>query len=251
MDDKRSTLLAVSAAYLLGLAAFIGVRGAVAAAAGIGWPSVLWFALPLAATYTGAAAMGVTLVRDGMTLWWWLPALLFVALGLPVDGWVIGSSLLATRLAPVAGSAADLALVLAPAAVLFIRARGPRVDVHGRLIPALAVFAVSVLLAMRVGQESADVSMSVGAALLAFGICSRATSWRRALLFVTIAVAVGAQVPGSFATAISQGNLGPLAIKDVSMEVVVACLCFAIAPLARAWDSVLTRREDRRALAEV
>jgi hypothetical protein len=214
------------------------------------WPSVLWFALPLAATYTGAAAMGMILVRDGVTRWWWLPAVSFVAIGLPVEGWVTGSSFLATRLTPIVGLAVDVLVVLAPAAVLLARARSPRVETHGRIVPVVAVSAVSVVLAMLIGQAGPDVSLSVGMAMLAFGTCSQSSSWRRAAAFVVIALALGAQVPASFASAISQGNLGPVAIRDASMELVVACLCFAIAPLSRAWDQLLARRTDHRVVAK-
>jgi hypothetical protein len=42
---------------------------------------------------------------------------------------------------------------------------------------------------------------------------SQSSSWRRAATFVVIALALGAQVPASSADAISQGNLGPVAIS--------------------------------------
>jgi hypothetical protein len=235
MNERRSIAFAL-AAVALGMAVFVGIRwGAVSAELTPEWPSALWFALPLAASYAGAAAMGMILVRDGVTRWWWLPAVLFVGIGTPVEGWVQGSSFLATRLTPVVGSAVDVLLVLAPAAVLFARARGRRAEIPdrivGRIVPVVAVSAVCVVLAMLVGQSGPDVSGSVGITLLTFGACSRSSSWGRAVAFVLIAIAVGAQVPGSF-------------------EIVVACLCFAIAPLSRAWDHLLIRLAARRVAAE-
>jgi hypothetical protein len=185
-----------------------------------------------------------------VTRWWWLPAVSFVAIGLPVEGWVTGSSFFATRLTPIVGLAVDVLVVLAPAAVLLARARSPRVEIHGRIVPVVAVSAVSLVLAMLIGQAGQDVSLSVGMALLAFGTCSQSSSWRRAAAFVVIALALGAQVPASFASAVSQGNLGPVAIRDASMEFVVACLCFAIAPLCLAWDQLLARRADHRVVAK-
>lgn len=251
VKDKRALAFALATVYLVGMATFVGVRwGSVSTEMTTEWPSVLWFALPLAATYTGAAAMGVILVRDGVTRWWWLPAVLFIAIGLPVEGWVQGSSFLATRLAPILGSAFDVLVILAPAAVLFARARGPRVEIHGRVVPVVAVSAASVALAMLLGPAGADVSLSVGVALLTFGTCSQSSSWRRAAAFVVIAMALGAQVPASFANAASQGFLGPIAFRDSSVEVVVACLCFAIAPLSRAWGQLLARRAEHAIVAE-
>jgi len=134
--------------------------------------------------------------------------------------------------------------------VLLVRSRPPRVDVHGRTVPVVAVTAVSVVLAMLVGQTGPDVSLSVGLTMLAFGACSQASSWTRALVFIAIAMTLGAHVPASFANAVSQGSLGPVAIRDASLELVIACLCFAIAPLSTAWGHVLERRAGRQVVAK-
>ena len=244
--SNRSLIWGTAGAFALGMGVFVGLRwGAVYTEMATRWPEVLWFALPLAATYAGAAAMGVILVRDGVKRWWWLPAVLFVALGLPVESWVHGSSFLATRLPSIVGAAVDALLVLAPAVVLLSRTHAPRVEIVGRVVPVVFVFALSVAMAMVVGQTGPDVSLSVGLALLSFGALSQSSSWLRALSFVAIALALGAQVPSSFATAISQGYLGPLAVRDASLEVVIALFCFAIAPLSRAWEQLLARRAGR------
>ena len=245
MDSPRTPKVpAVTATVLIGMATFIGLRwSGVMAEAGVDSPEVWWFVLPLAASYFGAAAMGMILVRDGVTRWWWLPALLFVAIGLPVEGWVTGSNILTTRTLPVAGSVVDLIAVLAPAAVLLGLTRTRRAQASpGRLVPVIAVAAVSVTLAMLVGQTGPDVSISVGVALLVLGVLSQSSSWLRALSFVAIAIVLGAQIPASLANAISQGDLGVVAIRDASMEIVVACLCFSIAALSRAWSRLLSRQ---------
>lgn len=250
MDEHPNSRLLVGATLGLGAALFTGLRWEVLTTESLSWPNTAWLALPILLTFVGAASIGLILLKDGVTRWWWLPATGFVLLGLPVESWVGSASLVATRIGPVAGSALDLIVVLAPGAVLALCVPRTRTVIHDRVVPTVVVVAVSVAAAMLVGAEGPDASLSVGFALLAFGVCSQSASWRRALTFFAVAIALGAQVPGSFATSAAQGDFfGGLAVVDASMEVVVALLAFSIAPLTTAWRYVL-RRHGANVIAE-
>jgi hypothetical protein len=98
------------------------------------------------------------------------------------------------------------------------------------------------MLAMKINENGPDVTLSVGLALLALGHWSQSASLRRAAAFVIVAVALGAQVPASFAISMSQGLAGPTAWVDASMDVVVALLAFGIAPMTRVWERLLKRK---------
>jgi hypothetical protein len=230
----------------LGMAIFVGVRWAeLNVRADVGWHVVAWLALPMALTYAGAVATGLILLRDGVTRWWWVPATLFVVLGPPIDDWV-GWSIVSTQVGFVAGSVLDLATILGPVALLAVRTRGrQRTTTRDRLIPTVFVAAVAIALAMRISESGPDVTLSVGVALLALGLLSQSASWRRALAYVIVALALGAQVPASFATSMSQGLAGPTAWVDSSMDVVVALLAFGIVPMTQAWGLLLKRRAPR------
>jgi hypothetical protein len=233
-------------ATLFGLALFIGVRWTtVSTVNAVEWPELLWFAFPLGVTYLAATAMGVVLVADGTPRWWWLPGALFVAIGAPVEGYVTIPRT-TWNVASIISMAIDAVLVLSPAVVAWLRTSPERTRVPGRAVPVLGLTCTSLVLAILVGQTGPDVPMSVGAALVSFGACSRSSSSGRALLFVAIAIALGAQIPASFVNGISQGSLGPVAIRDASMVVVVACLSFAIAPLSTAWARILERHAESR-----
>lgn len=242
---SRQTTLIVAVVFSLGMALFIGIRwSGVSAEAGVEGSAVAWFALPLGLTYAGASAIGLLLAGDGTKRRWWLPGTAFVALGLPVESWVTGSSFLASQVGSFAGTAVDLAAVLTPAAVYLMLAKTPRTASRNRLVPSVAMISVSLVAAMLVGQYGPDVSLSVGIALLSFGVLSQSASWRRAAAFIAVALCLGAQVAASFATGISQGypGFGFVAFKDASLEVVVALLAYSIAPLSAAWDHLLTQR---------
>ncbi|MGH2640744.1 MAG: hypothetical protein ACRDGO_03485 [Actinomycetota bacterium] len=196
--------------------------------------------VPIVLTYLAAAAAGLLLVKDGVTRWWWVPGTALVIFGFPVDHWV-GWSVITTRFGVTAGSIVDLLAVLAPAGVAWLGARGRRVGIHGRLIPALLIGTISAIITMRVGIDGPDLSLPVGAALLALGILSRSSSWQRASAFLLIAVSLGAQIPAAFAVSLSQGSVGPIAIADASVDIAVAVLAFSIAPLTPMVRRLLAR----------
>jgi hypothetical protein len=110
------------------------------------------------------------------------------------------------------------------------------------------VAAVAMVLAMRIGENGPDVTLSVGLALLALGYLSQSASWRRAVVFVMVALVLGAQVPASFA--ITQGLAGPTAWVDSPVDVLIAVLAFGIVPATRVWVRLL-KRDPRRVVAEV
>lgn len=251
MEDRRSVGPLAPAMFPLGVVVFVGVRWAELSSIRVGadWQSAAWLALPIALAYAGAVATGLILLRDGVTRWWWVPATLFVVLGPPIDDWV-GWSIVSTQVGFVAGSLLDLATILGPVALLAVRTRGrQRITTSDRVIPTLFVVAVAIVLAMRISESGPDVTLSVGLALLALGLLSQSASWRRALAFVMVALALGPQVPASFVIAMSQGLAGSTAWIDASMDVVVAVLAFGIAPMTLAWGR-LVKREAPQAIAE-
>jgi hypothetical protein len=231
--------LAVAITSGAGFAFFAGVRWIELVRLGnVGWPEMAWFVFPIALTYAAAVATGLLLLKDGVTRWWWVPATALVALGLPVDDWV-GWSAVSTAAGAITGAAADLAAMLAPVGVAWFVVRGRRIEVRGRLIPALLVAGVVLILGFRVGVDGPDLTPSVGVALLALGLGSQSSSWRRAVAFVLIAVALGAQVPASLANALAQGRLGPVAFVDATVDIGVSLLAFGIAPLSAVSRRVL------------
>jgi hypothetical protein len=233
--------------FALGAVLFVGVRWAelTSTRSGADWHTAAWLTLPIALTYAGAVATGLILLRDGVTRWWWVPATLFVVLGPPIDDWV-GWSIVSTQVGLVAGSVLDLVTILGPVALLAVRPRGRQgITNRDRLIPTVFVTAVAMILAMRISEIGPDVTLSVGLALLALGHLSQSASWRRAVAFVIVAIALGAQVPASFVIAMSQDMAGPTAWVDASMDVVVAVLAFGIVPMAQAWGRLLKRRPPR------
>lgn len=237
MEDRRGVGLLVPVMFALGVVLFVGVRWAelTSVRSGADWHNAAWLALPIALTYAGAVATGLILLRDGVTRWWWVPATLFVVLGPPIDDWV-GWSIVSTQVGFVVGSVLDLATILGPVALLAVRTRGRQgITSRDRLIPTVFVAAVAIALAMRIGESGPDVTLSVGLALLALGHLSQSASWRRAVSFVVVALALGAQVPASFVISMSQGLAGPTAWVDASMDVVVAVLAFGIVPMTQAW----------------
>ena len=196
--------------------------------------------VPIVLTYLAAAAAGLLLLKDGVTRWWWVPGTALVVFGFPVDHWV-GWSVISTRFGFAAGSIVDLLTVLAPALVAWLGARGSLVRIHGRLIPALLVTTISAVLAMRVGIDGPDLSLPVGATVLALGIFSQSSSWQRASAFLLIAVSLGAQIPASLAVSLSQGAVGPIATADASVDIAVAVLAFSIAPMTPIVRRLLAR----------
>lgn len=234
-----------TAAFVLGMATFVGVRIPTLMDQ-VGYTSTaIWLlSLPIAFTYAGATALGLILVRDRVLRWWWVPATMFLLFGAPVDAW-IGWSAIAMNLGSVPGTAVDLVALLAPAGALILSTRPSGVRIHDRVVPTVLGAGVAAILAMRIGSNGPDVSLGVGAALLAFGAFSQSTSWRRAVVFIGLAVALGSQIPASFAVALSQRLTGPVAWVDASMDIVIALLAFSIAPLARLSQRLLASRSGR------
>jgi hypothetical protein len=246
MEDRRHVGLLVLSTSGLGIIVFVGVRWVeLTVRSGADWQNAAWLALPIAVAYVGAVATGLVLLRDGVTRWWWVPATLLVVLGPPIDDWV-GWSIVSTQGGFVAGSVLDLAAILAPGAVLAVHTRGGRgITTRDRLIPTVFVTTVAVVLAMRIGENGPDTTLSVGLALLALGHWSQSASWRRAAAFVVVAVALGAQVPASFAISASQDLAGPTAWVDASMDVVVSLLAFGIVPMTSVWGRLLNGSAPR------
>jgi hypothetical protein len=118
------------------------------------------------------------------------------------------------------------------------------VRVHDRIVPAVLVAGISAIIAMQVGAGGPDASAGVAVAVLTSGTLSRSTSWRRAFVFIGLAVALGSQIPASLAIALSQRLTGPVAWIDASMDVAIALLAFSIAPLARPSQRIFARRSD-------
>jgi hypothetical protein len=251
MKGRLGVRFLVPGMFALGMVLFVGVRWAeLTIRSGANWHSAAWLAVPIALTYAGAVTTGLILLRDGVTRWWWVPATLFVALGPPIADWV-GWSIVSSRVGLVAGSLLDLATILGPLAVLAARARSQRgIKTRDRLIPTVLVAAVAIVLAMRIGESGPDVTLSVGLALLALGYLSESASWHRAVAFVIVALALGAQVPASFVISASQGLAGPIAWVDASMDVALALLAFGIIPMTRVWVRLLNRSAPR-VVAEV
>lgn len=198
--------------------------------------------VPIVLTYVAAAALGLLLVKDGVTRWWWVPGTMLVLFGFPVDHWV-GWSVVSTRLGVVAGSLVDWLAVLAPAGVAWLRARRNRVKSPGRLIPTLVVVTISAILTMRIGIDGPDLSLPVGMALIALGVFSQSSSPKRAVAFVLIGVSLGAQIPASLAVSLGQGEVGPVAITDALIDIAVSVLAFSIAPLSMVSRRVFERPE--------
>jgi hypothetical protein len=235
---SRAPKIATIGSFLGGLAVFAGVR----------WEQVIhWggqsmpgLVVPIALTYVAAAILGLLLVKDGETRWWWIPGTMLALFGFPVDHW-IGPSVVSTRLGSVAGSLVDWLAVLAPAGVAWLGARRNRVKSPGRLVPTLLIVTISAILTMRIGIDGPDLSLPVGMALIGLGVFSRSSSPKRAVAFVLIAVCLGAQIPASVAISLGQGELGSFAITDALIDTAVAVLAFNIAPL-----SVVSRRMFER-----
>jgi len=245
MEASRERTIVPTSAFILGMATFVGVRfPTMMDQVGYSTTAIWLLALPIAVTYAGAATLGLILVRDRVLRWWWLPATLFLLFGAPVDWW-IGSSAIAMKLGAGPGIAIDVVTVLAPAGALILSTRSSGMRIHDRLVPAVLVSGVAAILSMQVGSDGPDVSLGVAAALLALGILSRSTSWRRAVVFIGLAVALGSQIPASFAIALSQRLTGPVAWVDASMDVLIALLAFSIAPLARMSQRLFAGRSDR------
>jgi hypothetical protein len=242
MKGRLGVRFLVPGMCALGMVLFVGVRWAeLTISSGADWHSAAWLAVPIALTYAGAVATGSILLRDGVTRWWWVPATLFVALGPPIADWV-GWSIVSSRFGLVAGSLLDLVTILGPLAVLAARTRSQRVSkTRDRLIPTVLVATVAIVLAMRIGENGPDVTLSVGLALLALSHLSQSASWHRAVAFVIVALALGAQVPASFVISASQGLAGPTAWMDASMDVALALLAFGIIPMTRVWVRLLNR----------
>ena len=220
--------------FLGGLAVFAWVRWEqVTHWGGQSMPELV---VPIGLTYVAAATLGLMLVKDGVTRWWWVPGTMLVLFGFPVDHWV-GWSVVSTRLGVVAGSLVDWLAVLAPAGVAWLGARRNHVESPGRLVPTLLVVTISAILTMRIGIDGPDLSLPVGMALIALGVFSQSSSPKRAVAFVLVAVSLGAQIPGSLAVALGQGEVGSVAITDALVDIAVAVLAFSIAPL-----SVVSRR---------
>lgn len=169
---------------------------------------------------------------------------------LPFESWRIGSTSVVTSSAGAfVGSALDLAVMLAPAAVLAMLTTRTRVELTGdRIVPSIVAVATSVLIAMLVGIEGPDAS-TAALAMLAFGICSQSWSWRRAAVFVAIALSLGADLPGSLAMSLSQGQLGSMGLRDGMVDFWIA-LAFSIAPLASVWARVFRQRSPVAATTE-
>jgi hypothetical protein len=234
-------------AIVVGLVVFAGVRlGSLSAPSGSDpWSdpgTTAWPVVPMLFAYVGATSIGLVLLGDSVTRWWWLPATLFVMFDLPFEAWIGSSSVVTSNAGAFVGSALDLTVMLAPAAVLTMLTTRTRVALtHERIVPSIAIVATCVLLAMLVGIEGPDAS-TAALAMLAFGILSQSWSGRRAAVFVAIALSLGGDLPGSLAMSLSQGSLGSVAIRDGSVDFVIALLAFSIAPLAHAWARVLGRR---------
>ena len=199
--------------------------------------------VPVVLTYGAAAALGLMLVKDGLTRWWWVPGTMLVLFGFPVDDWV-GWSVVMTRFGVVAGSLVDWLAVLAPAGVAWLGARRNHVRSPGRLVPTLVVVTISATLTMRIGIDGPDLSLPVGIALIAFGVFSQSSSPKRAVALLLIAVSLGAQIPASLAVTIGQGEFGPVAITDAFVDIAVALLAFSIAPLSVVSRGFLERPAD-------
>jgi hypothetical protein len=249
MRGSRRRTIVPTAAFIVGMMTFAGVRLPTLMDQ-VGYPTTaIWLlTLPIAVTYAAGATLGLILVRDRVIRWWWLPATLFLIFGAPVDAW-IGWSAVSMKLGYVPGTAVDLVAILAPAGALILLTRPSGVRIHDRLVPAVLIAGVSVILAMRVGNDGPDASFGVAAALLALGTLSQSTSWRRAVVFVALAVALGSQIPASLANALSQRLTGPVAWVDASMDIAIALLAFSIAPLARVSRRMFAS-QSRRAIAD-
>jgi hypothetical protein len=228
---SRPLKIAMIGSVLGGLAVFAGVRWE--QVTHWGGQSMPGLVVPIVLTYVAAATLGLMLVRDGVTRWWWVPGTMLVLFGFPVDQWV-GWSVVSTRLGSVAGSLVDWLAVLAPAGVAWLGARPNHDKSPGRLVPTLLVVTISAILTMRIGIDGPDLSLPVGMALIALGVFSRSSSPKRAVAFVLIAVCLGAQIPASLAVSLGQGEIDSVAISDALIDIAVAVLAFSIAPLSGA-----------------
>lgn len=243
MEQRRRVSPFVSLASVVGVSVFAGVRlASISTAAGSEpWAdpgSIAWTVAPMLLTYVGAASIGLVLVRDGVTRLWWVPATLFVMFDLPFESWIGSTSVVTSSAGAFVGSGLDLVVILAPAAVLAMLTTRKRVELtHDRIVPSIAIVAICVLLAMLVGIGGPDAS-TAALAMLAFGICSQSWSWRRAAVFVAIALSLGADLPGSLAMSLSQGHLESIGLRDGTVDFGIALLAFSIAPLASVWARV-------------
>ena len=239
MSRRIGTAL-VAAASAGGLGVFVAVR----------WASLsetlrlegAWILLPVVVTYAAAATIGPILLRDGIKRWWWVPAALFVLPDAPFESWIGTTSWVATHLGAPGRSVVDLATILAPGAVLALRSDRPAARIgDDRIVPAFIVIAISFLLAIGIGIDGPDASIATALTLLAFGVCSQSSSPPRALIFLVVAVALGADIPGSFAWSAAQGDIGSVAVRDGTVDIAIALLAFSIAPLAKATQFVRVR----------
>jgi hypothetical protein len=207
----------------------------------VGASDLAWLLVPMLLTYAAAATIGLVLLGDGENRWWWVPACLFVLADRPFEAWVGSTSVISANFGVLAGSATDAALILAPGILRATRSTAsPEPLGDERILPSLAVFVVSLLLAMLVGINGPDASTAAALAIFAFGICSRSRSWMRAVTFVAIAACLGAALPASAALALAQGQLG-WAGRDATVDLAIALLSYSIAPLSYAVHLVRVR----------
>jgi hypothetical protein len=237
---KRHGSISVAVAFVGGLTLFVAVRWTSL------WPTLrvdeVWILVPVVLTYAAATAIGLILLRDGIARWWWVPATLFVLPDAPFESWVGATSSIATHVGGPLSSLVDLVTYLAPGAVVALGSDRRNIRLaDDRIVPATVVIAASLLVAFSIGVDGPDASIAACVAVVAFGVCSQSTSLVRALIFVAVVVALGADIPGSFARAASQGDVGSTALRDGTVDIAIALLSFTIAPLAQATRRIRLR----------
>jgi hypothetical protein len=170
----------------------------------------------VALVYAAAAVPAILLARDGVRVWW-LPSVVFLLLGTPVERWLGYDSLVVRSAGSFTSMPVDLAAVLVPALIL-ARAAGVERRAIGRdrLLAAAIVLAAYLSWLLPRSMESADPTAGSVALIFLFAVCWRLEGLWRHVTFVGVAFAASKLV----AYLIFEGPLAIGAGFHVSLDLV-------------------------------
>jgi hypothetical protein len=244
---SRLRPLMVPIAVLFGAVVFVGLRvpllveayrfDAVGDVGGAG----PWLArsIPIVGlAYAAAAIPAAVLVRDGARAWW-VPSVVFLALGTPIERWLGYDSLVVRSAGSFAGMAVDLALVLAPALILRAISDVERRAIgRDRLLAAAVVLAAYLAWVLPRSMDGPDPASGSVALVFLFAVCWRTDSLWRVITLVAVALASSKLV----AYTIFEGVDAVAAGLDVSLDVlVITAGGLLLGPIASAIERATAR----------